>query len=365
MVNQSKMNMNSSINDLKQKPKRVVWIDFAKFAAIIAVMVDHSWNILYDESFISFLSFYSVSLFIILMGVTSYKSCERKKYLVSNKLLGIIKPYLIASFIYDVFIHSTFNFERYVSSLIRFNGSEPFYFILLYIQLVFVCPVYYSWFQYSTKKRYPYLIELAALIVVIIISWWTTSYTNILSVYGGGGKLLGGTYLILLYIGMWFAKYYERKQLSKKQSIALLVVSFIFTAICAWILAVDGFSYDKYLPLGSSLNPPGVSLIVYAIFVFLFCYSLGTVMNFYENSVLAKVYNKISLLGRHTLYIFLYHRLFLDEIFPFFKENGISIHPRFLKRALYFPLIIAGCIAIEHVLAFLERKITLCYKQER
>ena len=365
MVNQSKMNMNSKKSDLNFKPARDVWIDFAKFVAIIAVMVDHSWNILYDELFIRNLSYFSVSLFIILMGVTSYKSCERGKYLVSKKLLGIIKPYLVASFIYDVVIYETFNFERYVSSLIRFNGSRPFYFVLLYIQLVFVCPVYYGWFQCSTKKRYPFLMEFAALIVVIIISRWTTSYTNILSILGGGGKLLGGTYLILLYIGMWFAKYYERKQFSKKQSIAFLAVSFFFTSICAWILAVGEFPFDKYLPLGSSLNPPGISLIFYAVFVSLLCYFLGTVINFYVNSVLAKLYIRVSSIGRHTFYIFLYHLLFLNYIFPFFKKNGISIHPRFLKRALYFPLIIAGCIAIEYVLAFLERKIALCYKQVR
>lgn len=205
--------------------------------------------------------------------------------------------------------------------------------------------------------------EFAGLIVVIIISWWTTSYTNILSVYGGGGKLLGGTYLILLYFGMWFSKYYEKIKINKNQSFILLLLSFSLTAVWAWNLIRNGTFFDNYLPLGSSRNPPGVTLMVYAILVSFSCYSLEVVMNHYENSVLSKVFTKVSMLGRHTFYIFLYHKLFFDVIFPILKDNGISIHSMSLKRVLYFPIIIAGCLAIEYILTFLERKIALCYKR--
>lgn len=57
--------------------KRVYWIDFAKFLAILAVMVDHTYGVLYHNQKVAFASYYSVSLFIILMGITSYWSSNR------------------------------------------------------------------------------------------------------------------------------------------------------------------------------------------------------------------------------------------------------------------------------------------------
>lgn len=44
---------------------RVFWIDAAKFLAILAVLVDHTYGVLYENQNIAFGSFFSVSLFII------------------------------------------------------------------------------------------------------------------------------------------------------------------------------------------------------------------------------------------------------------------------------------------------------------
>lgn len=61
---------------------RLVWIDCAKFAAIVAVMIDHTKGILYADMDVAIASDYSVSLFILLAGITSYLSAE--KYVCKN-----------------------------------------------------------------------------------------------------------------------------------------------------------------------------------------------------------------------------------------------------------------------------------------
>lgn len=50
------------------------WINVAKCFAIFAVMIDHTYNILYTNEDWQYCSFYSTSLFILLMGITSYWS---------------------------------------------------------------------------------------------------------------------------------------------------------------------------------------------------------------------------------------------------------------------------------------------------
>ncbi len=47
----------------KTEKKSVVWIDCAKFLAILAVLIDHGKGILYEGETIQYISFFSVSVF--------------------------------------------------------------------------------------------------------------------------------------------------------------------------------------------------------------------------------------------------------------------------------------------------------------
>ena len=109
---------------------KVPWIDMAKFVAIVAVMVDHTNGILYHRSSIALASYFSVSLFILLMGITSFWSFERN--------FGNLK---LATAVYQVTAYRSFDFLTYLMAVIHFNASGPFYFVLLYIQLLLAAPV--------------------------------------------------------------------------------------------------------------------------------------------------------------------------------------------------------------------------------
>ena len=57
--------------------EQIKWINCAKMVAILAVMTDHTFDVLYTNSKIAMASYFSVSLFIILSGMTSYLSYSK------------------------------------------------------------------------------------------------------------------------------------------------------------------------------------------------------------------------------------------------------------------------------------------------
>ena len=184
----SKIVVNKDIDD-----RRSSWVDMAKLMAIIAVIIDHTNGSLYQDTRIAYFSYYSVSLFILVMGVTSYWSYSKYKgsYIkkVGRNCLSILGPYLVAAFIYEILFYGRFVFLDFINRLIHFNNSGPFYYVFLYIQLLLLVPILYSVMAYSGKYKYGFAIEIVCLIVVFFISVWTTKYTNILDIYGGGGNL--------------------------------------------------------------------------------------------------------------------------------------------------------------------------------
>ncbi len=105
--------------------KTEIWINLAKFIAIFAVLVDHSYGLLYHRSSIQFLSVYSVYLFILLMGITNYWSFERNfgnlKKKVLSGILHIGGAYILATAIYQVTAYHSFDLLRFLTALIYFS----------------------------------------------------------------------------------------------------------------------------------------------------------------------------------------------------------------------------------------------------
>lgn len=166
--------------------KRLYWLDMVKVIAILAVIVDHTCGILYNNSNIQYLSFYSVSLFIIAMGYSLFRSYSNKgisiKYIL-KKIIAILIPYIIASAIY-LLVQSNFTIANYIDALIHFNAGLHLYYVFLYIQLLIISPVI---FWMATSKRTNIFINI---IVLLIFCQFSTNYTNILGIYGGGGVYL-------------------------------------------------------------------------------------------------------------------------------------------------------------------------------
>lgn len=63
--------------DARRDAKREEWIDCAKLVAIAAVIVDHCNGFLYTKPIVATASYYSVSLFVLLSGVSLQIAYER------------------------------------------------------------------------------------------------------------------------------------------------------------------------------------------------------------------------------------------------------------------------------------------------
>lgn len=341
--------------------ERQTWIDVGKFFAIVAVMIDHTKDRLYTNENIAYLSYYSVSLFILLMGVNLYHSYKRSGiYLyekVKNKIIGIVKPYVIATFIYHVVMQHFFHLEQFVYDLIHCSAMGPFYYVSLYVQLLVISPLIFRAFINDTRNK-GFIQEVFGLVFVGFISYLTTNYSNILSIYGGGGRLFGGSYLILLYVGMLFGKYSNCYVIRKKGLIAGIIIS--ITATVGWwrFISRDRLLLDSKLPFGSGFNPPSISFSLYGFLMLVTIWLIGKLLDVCTEGIVHIIWRKMGEIGKHTLYIFLYHRLYLQAMFPFLKDvYGIELDNIWFKRLAYFVVIIVGSIIIECIV---EKSLKYC-----
>lgn len=218
--------------------------------------------------------------------------------------MGIIVPYLIATAIGVVFYNGGFDLEIYLHHLVHFDAVAAFYFVLLYIQLVLISPMLYSFFSRIKGSKFEHFIEVGGFVVTFIVSLITINYTNILSVYGGGGKLFGGSYLILLYLGMWFGKYYKTIQMKKWFVWVLFAVGTVGSFLAWLFIAYIGFRWEHWIPMGYGVNPPNITLLVYTTVIAVAVYASGKVVEVCGNGVITGIYNGIAWVGKHTLYIF-------------------------------------------------------------
>ena len=108
-------------------------------------------------------------------------------------------------------------------------------------------------------------------------------------------------------------------------------------------------SIDQHFLFGKGLNPPSISLGLYACLMAATIYLLMKLISEYEVRMIPIRW--IARIGKHSLYIFLYHILFLYFIIPTgLSVIGITdIGNIWIKRVVYYVVMIEGSILIESV----------------
>ena len=329
--------------------REIEWINFAKFIAIVAVIFDHSYGVLYFNERVRILSYFSVSLFVLISGMLSYRSIIKhqlswfKTFWRSSK--RIILAYLVSTMVYYVWVNRFFDLYQYIQLISNFNISGPFYYVALYIQLMLISKPLFNIIDKIPMTKKGIIIEVIFGFLLLYISHCSIFYSNILYLYGGAGKLLGGTYLFLYYLGMICSKH-DVFSVDKDTKINLITIIFGLLLIL-WI----GYVYNKQFFIeesfvelfGEGKNPPGVTIIVMAVLVLFFVYGL---YNFLRRVHIFVPFMKgTNYIGKHTLYIFLYHRFFLDYIFP----SYLAINGLWIKRLIYIVGMILAPICVEYM----------------
>lgn len=337
-------------NDKQNSDSRVEWVDLAKFFAIIAVLIDHTNGKLYTNHKVAYFSYYSVELFILIMGITTFWSFSKNNSdflrVVRLKCWKIFCPYLVATFLYGIASYHFFDLQAYLDNVIHFNASGPLYYVSLYMQMVLISPILYRFIIWTEKKKTCVVWKLIGLVVVLFLSFLTTNYSNLFSIYGGGGKLFGGTYLVLFYLGMLFGMKCREITLKKTSAIIGSIILIILTALWWNFISIDQLTLDSKLPFGSGSNPTSISFGLYGILWCCTLFFIGNVLHYVKRS--NKCWFVLSDIGRHTLYIFLYHKMFLDFIFPHIESYfNPMIGGRWIRRVVCFVMMIFGPIVVE------------------
>ena len=157
-----------------------------------------------------------------------------------------------------------------------------------------------------------------------------------------------------LYIGMLIGKYYssiEKINILNKRKFLIAALPLMSLIFCAALL----LDYNKFL--GSVKNPPGLTLLLYALTVMIFIYCLDKLIIASGENILYKIENLAVYLGRHTLYIFLYHMLLLS----YAKKYILSLGTLWLQIPVYYLTMILGSMLIEKIIKFCQKFIVESY----
>ena len=291
-------------------------------------------------------SFFSVTVFVFLAGMTAYLSIEKhyEESLVKElfrRVKNILIPYAIATAVYIAIAHRFFSLDIYLDRLVHFSASGPFYFVVFFTQLIVLSPILYSFLKKCGNSHAKLLILTG---LVVYISSVFTFKTHILEVHGGGKVLLGGSYLFIYFMGMLFASGHIRFKSVRVELISSVVAAiFWFT----WLKYFNGhfFTLEKSITLwGTGFNPPSITLLMLSLLTLWFLFSFFLLLEDCSFSVCHKLVFFLSFMGKKTLSIFLYHCLYLSYVLPLYNFDNIWV-----KRVVYMSVMI-GCPVIANVL---------------
>ena len=292
--------------------KRTLYLDVVKAAAICAVLTDHFRVLFPSPQLAGCISYFSVSSFIIVAGITTYYSIPRHADKIlrggyyKHRLGSLFCTYLVASFIlYSVsFGNAVSDVHEFLITLISFNMPGASYYVVLYTQLILISPLIFVLIRKCVKSRFPFITVCALLIATLYVGYVSTMKGIQLPYYGGAHYLLGGSYLFLFTFGMTLAAF----------DIPQKILRFGFGNLLAPISACVAFRCCLQIgwtvkPFeGWQLNPPGLILMWYAISV---VWCISAFVQFFERyELVAKcILQPVATIGRYSLDIFLFHNV--------------------------------------------------------
>lgn len=333
----------------------ISYINFLKGFAILGVIADHTVGYLYANPKIQALSFYSVSLFILLSGITSFMSMDKRN--ITNYNFGYLKkrlrkllfPYIFATFFYVIYSQKFFDLSIFLKTVIGFNATGPFYFILFFLQLIIISPIIFNIINWTNKQKYKNLLIIFLIVAIIFMSYICTKCTFVIDVYGGGKYVFGGSYLILYLIGMIFA--------NLKIKFKTFKIAIIWWLISFFALIMFLYNYlfntkiiqfvNNILPIWT-FNPPGITFMIYSILIFIFFFNLYSLIEFINTKCLI-IFRPIEICGQYSMSIFLYHMLFfsifvnLATNYSWLAENVVVYKVGIIVFMIVLPILFKIC----------------------
>ncbi|MDH4319426.1 MAG: acyltransferase [Desulfobulbaceae bacterium] len=193
-----------------QPQKRLLWVDFCKGMAMIAVITDHCYGLIYTNRVIQYHTIFSVTLFVFIGGINYAISLQKSNgnhiKNIFQRIQRIIYPFLLSTLCWSIFYEKgKFDMVNFLSMVINFKATGAYYFICFFMQLIALSPVIY----YFVNNYNNHISHLCIVISSGIMSILFKKYTFILALHGGGKYLFGGSYLFVFTLGIIFFRYIE------------------------------------------------------------------------------------------------------------------------------------------------------------
>lgn len=211
----------------------------------------------------------------------------------------IIIPYLVATVFYFILRNHCFDLLSWFSAALRFNLTGAFYFVFFFIQLVIVSPFLYAWLNYCNSHKFSYLLHAITFIFLVVFGAISFKYTLMLNVYGGGKNLLGSTYLLLYYTGMFLANKGIFNLKNGKKKIVLFLISLIFLLVWGYLYVNKLLPFDNYVVnfFGNGINPPSINSSIYALLILFVVYFGISMLEQANNKLLKAILSVVSFIG--------------------------------------------------------------------
>lgn len=334
--------------------KEQKWINLAKALAIFAVVIDHTAGYLYTNPVIQRLSFFSVPLFIMVSGMTSYLAnikygCEGPWYHIwfrsSKKILA---AYFVSTAIIQVYQTQYFDLMVYLQHIIQFDIARPYYFIPIYLQLMLVNSLLFRYLETPVdSKVYIYRIVVMGC-VVTAISYCTSIHTSAFtSLHGGAKYMLGGSYLLTYYIGMLLSKHQVIEKIGTIKNRIIIPVLILLCGLW-YIESSQSFPVSYRFLFGTSYNPPNIAQMLFSIVLLVVCikvYEIGT-----KYKIISYVVEGVQSIGKISLFIFLYHLMFVEIAIQYVPTNSI-----WLRRLVCLIFVVLGSLLLSKVFFYIKK----------
>ena len=296
-----------------------IWIDVAKTVAIVGVVLQHVRGTLYTNDNIFYSMWYAVALFIMIGGFNAMKSWQRRGYVVvKSRIARILIDYVVATAAYLLFHEHFLDMEHFISKLIHFDAAGPLYYVAVYIWLVISTPILIGAVEWCSGKHTA-LRYMTVFTVIILICYFTTNYTNVLDIILGGGNLFAGPWLFIWFIGICIAKW--DFNVGKNVRVCLVSALSIFIVLWQWFFILIGYNMLVQPVFNGNQVLMTWANLVEAILIFYWIKLLFETVSMSDNRIYNVFSGVICFLGKHSLYVFLYHILFITIAY---KCGGFS-----------------------------------------
>lgn len=325
-----------------QETNKKDWISIAKFGAIVGVILQHVHGYLYSNEHVGPSVCWAVGLFFMISGYNTLVSYERRKsFQIRGKLFRIFVPYALSVGIYIIKSLHCFDMSVFWNALIHFDAVGPHYFVAGYLQLLLISPVLIGLVKWCEEKNRFFRFCLSW-IGIILICCVTTNWTNIVNISTGGGNLFAGPWLFFWFAGMFVGS--EKPFCKGKMQLLSLILSTVLLIGWEYFFVIKGYNSNlSYIFGGSQVRMTWANA---AEVILLFFWVKNVVEGFEKVSGKfgKAIMRPFVYIGDHTLYVYLYHILFLRVY-----QNRIDLTGG-IYSFLCILFIIAGPIVLEALL---------------